>query len=93
MGERRIRMLISGRVQGVCFRAYTCEEAQRLGLKGRVRNLVDGCVEVLAEGTHEKLNVLEALCRKGPPFAHVRDVQVHEENMQSGDLPPFRITY
>ena len=93
MEERRVRMLISGRVQGVCFRAYTCEEARRLGLKGLVRNLPDGRVEVLAEGSPEKLHQFETFCWKGPPFAAVRDVQISEEDIQGGGLPPFRITY
>ena len=93
MGDRRIRMLISGRVQGVCFRAYTCEEAQKLGLKGQVRNLADGRVEVLAEGTENQLMKLESFCRKGPPYAIVRNVEVIEEDVQGGELPSFRITY
>ena len=88
-----IRLLISGRVQGVFFRAYTCEEARMLGLKGWVRNLPDGRVEVLAQGDPEQLKVLEAFCRKGPPHARVRDVEVVEEDAEATDLPPFEITY
>jgi len=91
MAERRIRLLISGRVQGVCFRAATREEAQRLGLKGTVRNLADGRVEILAEGEEEPLQSLEAFCRRGPPFALVRGMERREEPAGAPPLPPFRI--
>jgi len=93
LGEGRIRLWISGRVQGVCFRAYTLEEGRRLGLRGIVRNLPDGRVEVLAQGQREKLKKLEAFCRKGPPYADVRSVEITEEDPQAGVLPPFRISY
>jgi acylphosphatase len=92
-GSRGIRLLISGRVQGVFFRAYTREEAQRLGLKGWVRNLNDGRVEVYAEGDPEKLKSLEALCRRGPPYAHVRSVEVIQEERKGSDLHSFEITF
>jgi acylphosphatase len=64
-----------------------------LGLKGWVRNLPDGRVEVLAQGDPEQLKALEAFCRKGPPHARVRDVEVVEERAGAKDLPPFEITY
>ncbi len=92
MGNRRIRAFISGRVQGVCFRAFTAEEAQRLGLKGRVRNLADGRVEVLAEGPGDKVEALKAFCWKGPPYADVHSVEVIEEDAKGDELPPFRIS-
>jgi acylphosphatase len=91
--ERVVRMLISGRVQGVCFRAYTRDEARSLGVRGWVRNLPDGRVEVLAKGDPGQLAALEAFCRKGPAFARVRDVKVIEENAQEMKLPAFDITY
>jgi acylphosphatase len=94
MGEKRVRMLIYGRVQGVCYRAYTCEEAKRLSLKGTVRNLPDGRVEILAEGPAEDVLRLEAFCRTGPPFAQVRRVEVREEPSTSGHpLTSFRISH
>ncbi len=65
-GEKRIRLLISGRVQGVCFRAYARDEARRLGLKGWVRNLPDGRVEALAQGDPAKLGTFEAWCHRDP---------------------------
>ena len=86
-------MLVSGRVQGVCFRAYTCEEARKLGLKGMVRNLADGRVEVIAEGDHDQVTLLEQFCWKGPPSAHVLSVEVFDEDKEGKILPPFGITY
>ena len=91
--ERVVRMLISGRVQGVCFRAYTRDEALSLDVKGWVRNLPDGRVEVLAKGNPDRLKALEAFCRKGPPYARVQDVEVIEENAQGLDLRDFDITF
>ena len=91
--DRVVRMRISGRVQGVFFRAYTRDEARRLGLKGWVRNLPDGCVEVLAQGSSERLKALESFCRQGPPHARVQDVEVIEEATEGKELPPFEITY
>ncbi len=91
--EKVIRMLISGRVQGVFFRAYTRDEARRLGLRGWVRNLPDGRVEVLAQGDPDKLRSLESFCRQGPPYARVQHVEVIEETSQGEALPPFEITY
>ncbi len=94
MGDRRVRMLISGRVQGVCFRAYTCEEARRLRLTGTVRNLPDGRVEVVAAGDPERIRQLEGFCRQGPPYALVECVDVRDESLEdTPPLPPFRISY
>lgn len=91
--KRVVRMMVAGRVQGVCFRAYTRDEARSLGVRGWVRNLPDGRVEVLAKGTPDQLRALEAFCRKGPPHARVRDVVVIEENAQGTELSVFDIAY
>ncbi|GGA07840.1 acylphosphatase [Dyella caseinilytica] len=68
------RFLISGRVQGVFFRASTRDEALRLGLNGYARNLADGRVEVVADGRDEALHELEQWLWQGPPAARVDDV-------------------
>jgi acylphosphatase len=70
-----LRMLISGRVQGVMFRDFTQRKARRLGLSGWVRNLPDGRVEVCAQGEHEKLSRLAALLKRGPLFARVEGAE------------------
>ncbi len=66
---------ISGRVQGVSFRYYTCQQAQRLGVSGWVRNLADGRVEVFVCGTLDTVNQLCAWLHEGPSLAYVMDVQ------------------
>ena len=62
----RVHILISGRVQGVFFRAETRRAASALGVKGWVRNLPGGDVEVVAEGRKPELDRLIEFCRKGP---------------------------
>lgn len=69
------RFLIAGKVQGVFFRASTCERALDLGLSGRASNLPDGRVEVVAKGGAAALDVLEAWLHQGPPAARVERVE------------------
>lgn len=73
-----MRFIISGRVQGVWFRASTQEEANKLGLTGWARNLADGRVEVLACGEKNKLDILEVWLRQGPELARVDEVEREE---------------
>lgn len=67
---------VSGRVQGVFYRASARAEARRLGLKGFVRNEPDGDVYAEAEGEREALDAFVAWCRKGPEHARVEKVEV-----------------
>jgi len=69
------RFLVSGRVQGVFYRASTREQALRLGLRGSAVNLPDGRVEVLAEGDAAALDELERWLQSGPPAARVDGVE------------------
>lgn len=69
------RFLVSGRVQGVCYRASTREQALALGLTGHARNLPDGRVEVLAAGAAAALDALERWLWQGPPAAQVDAVE------------------
>ena len=73
------RLVISGRVQGVGFRWFTHEAAQREGVTGWVRNLPDGRVEAFVEGEAEAVQRVEVAIRRGPGGAHVDDVFVDEE--------------
>ncbi len=89
MADRaRVHLLVSGRVQGVAFRAYTVDEARRLGVAGWVRNLPDGRVEVEAEGERPALAELVRFCERGPPAARVEGVQADWASWR-GDLSPF----
>lgn len=91
MAERvRVHLVVSGRVQGVSFRACTSDEARRLGVRGWVRNLPDGRVEAEAEGERAAVEALVAWCRHGPPAARVEGVEV-EWGAFGGELAPFEI--
>lgn len=74
MPHKRVTLLISGKVQGVSYRASTADAARKLDLTGYARNLDDGRVEIVAEGAPEALVALEQWCRSGPPLAVVYDV-------------------
>jgi acylphosphatase len=75
---RRVRAIVSGRVQGVSYRASTADAARRLGLVGWVKNRVDGTVELEAEGPDDKVTALLDWCKSGPPAARVEHVAVDE---------------
>jgi acylphosphatase len=68
------RFLVSGRVQGVYYRASARAKAQELGIRGHARNLPDGSVEVLAIGGPDAVAKLEKWLWQGPPAAHVTSV-------------------
>ena len=87
--DSRLAVVLHGRVQGVGFRWWTCSQARRLDLRGTVRNLPDGSVEVHAAGTEESLDVFLVALRTGPPGARV----LGERHVQpTGDLPQdFRV--
>jgi acylphosphatase len=74
-GIARLEVLVSGRVQGVNFRAHTQREAERLGLKGYALNRADGSVEVVAEGARTALEKLLAWLQHGPAQARVEQVR------------------
>lgn len=69
------RFVVSGKVQGVFFRASARDRAQALGLRGFAKNLPDGRVEVLAAGDDAALDELAAWLREGPPMARVDDLE------------------
>ena len=89
---RRARAVVFGRVQGVSFRAATAAQARKLGVVGWVRNLVDGSVELEAEGDEIHVAALLAWCEHGPPAARVARVVV-EERMPTGTCGEFEIRH
>ena len=87
----RARATVRGRVQGVWYRD-TCERVARsLGVNGWVRNLPDGSVQVVAEGTREAVGALLEWCHDGPPRADVTGVDVVDE--QPAGEREFRVRY
>jgi acylphosphatase len=87
---QRIHVVVSGRVQGVFFRATCARLARDAGLVGFVRNLDDGRVEAAFEGDDDAVGRLVAWCRHGPDRAIVEDVEVIQEE-PLGDAM-FRVT-
>jgi acylphosphatase len=81
------RFIVSGRVQGVFYRASTCGQALKLGVAGHAKNRPDGSVEVLACGTARALDALERWLRRGPPAARVETVS--REDLPEQDLHGF----
>ncbi len=87
----RLRLIVSGRVQGVFFRHSTTQEARKLGLSGWVRNLPSGEVEIVAEGRRADLKMLWAWAHGGPPGARVLAVE-EEWTEFKGEFMGFRMT-
>jgi acylphosphatase len=88
----RAHVVVSGRVQGVCFRYATEDEARRRGVAGWVRNLPDGRVEAVFEGEEDAVEGMIAFCRTGPPAARVDGIEVRRE-APSGAAEGFSIRY
>ena len=88
--EERVHVTVSGRVQGVSFRDATRQEAERMGLKGWVRNTQDSRVEAVFEGDPNAVNQMVEWCKSGPSSADVEDVSTERE-APSGDLSGFEI--
>lgn len=86
----RAHLFISGRVQGVFFRACTQEEAQKRNLTGWVRNLYDRRVEAVFEGEEEVVKSMISWCHSGPPHAVVSEVSVEIEEPR-GEFTRFDI--
>jgi acylphosphatase len=90
---RRFRATVTGRVQGVGYRASTLSRAERLGIQGWVRNRYDGAVEVEAEGPAEAMAQFETFLWKGPAGARVDHVDIESMTSQktASDDAMFRI--
>jgi acylphosphatase len=92
MSERtRAHVHVSGKVQGVYFRATTRDEAEKRGVDGWVRNLDDGRVEAVFEGAEDDVAELVEFCHEGPSAARVEDVSVSHEQPAGED--GFRVRW
>ncbi|MFC1524165.1 acylphosphatase [Thermodesulfobacteriota bacterium] len=92
MTLKRVRAVVSGRVQGVFFRAFTQKEAERLRLTGWTRNLPDTTVEVLMEGDQEAVNSMLQWLHQGSPMATVDSITTEEQQVLH-DRQDFTIRY
>jgi acylphosphatase len=88
----RARLLISGRVQGVFYRAFTEQVAASMGLGGWVRNLPDGRVEAVMEGEKADIGRAVTSCYEGPPSSRVDDIQITWEE-PTGEFSGFSVRY
>jgi len=88
----RAHVIISGKVQNVFFRSETKHKADKLGIKGWIRNLPDGRVEAIFEGAEEKVKEILKFCQKGPLGARVTHVDIAWENY-TGEFSGFEIKY
>ncbi|OGG04183.1 acylphosphatase [Candidatus Gottesmanbacteria bacterium RBG_16_52_11] len=89
---KRLHAIISGRVQGVSFRAWAYRTAVSLGLAGWVRNLTDGTVETVAEGPAKAIAQYAGAIRAGPPAARVENAEVSESE-PTGEFSGFEVIY
>lgn len=89
--KKSIRLYISGTVQGVLFRAFIKENAERYNVKGFVRNLDDGRVEVFLEGNSDEVNKMIEICKKGPRHSQIRNVEEKVERFQ--DFKTFKLLH
>lgn len=89
--KKAVRLYIEGSVQGVFFRQFIQENAERQNLRGFVRNLEDGRVEVFIEGDNDNVDRMIELCKSGPKHSQIRNVEAKEEKFQ--DFKEFKILH
>lgn len=90
MAQKRLQLIIRGRVQGVYFRASAKREAKRLGLTGWVKNRFDGSVEAILEGEENEIKDFLTWAQRGPSTARVDDVETRWRGY-TGEFPNFTI--
>lgn len=89
--KKSVRLYITGTVQGVFFRMFVKQNAEKLNVKGFVRNLEDGRIEVFAEGDIDNVKKMVELCKAGPKHSQIRNVEIKEERFQ--DFKTFKILH
>lgn len=88
----QIKVIVKGRVQGVFYRAHTQRQADRLGVKGYVKNLPDGSVEAVFEADQKSVSQMVKWCHQGPAASNVKEVLTHKTEVLS-NFETFEITY
>ncbi len=90
---KKIRAIVSGKVQGVSFRMYTRTQARQLGVRGYVRNLRNGDVEIVAFGEAAKVDALMEWAKSGSPSAVVNNLEVEVITDDDEEFEGFEIRY
>jgi len=93
MSCKRYRVIVSGRVQGVAFRYYTVDMANKLGITGWVRNLYPRDVEAVVQGKNPEIDQMLNWLRQGPSTAQVRDIKIVEEPCSMDEFSDFSIKF
>ena len=88
--KKAARFVVQGTVQGIFFRQFTKEHADKFGLRGFVRNLEDGTVEVVVEGEADNIERLLGVLKTGPAHAQIRNVVVSEIKW-NGEFKEFKV--
>jgi len=89
--KKSVRLYINGTVQGVFFRIFIKENAEKYNVKGFIRNLEDGRIEVFLEGNSDDVNKMIELCKKGPRHSQIKKVDIKPERFQ--DFKVFKILH
>lgn len=89
--KKSIRLYINGIVQGIFFRNFVKENAERHNVKGFVRNLDDGRIEIFLEGNIEDVDKMIEICKTGPKHSQIKNVEEKEEKFQ--DLKTFKVLH
>ncbi len=89
--KKSVRLYIDGTVQGIFFRSFIKENAERYNVKGFVRNLEDGRVEIFLEGGTDDVNKMIEISKKGPKHSQIRKVQLKPEKFQ--EFKTFKILH
>jgi acylphosphatase len=89
--KKSVRVYITGTVQGIFYRDFIKQNAEKLDIRGFVRNLEDGRVEIFLEGSNENVAKMIEICKVGPKHSQIRSVEVKEEKFQ--DFKVFKILH
>lgn len=80
--KKALRLYLTGSVQSLFFKLFIKDNVEKLNVKGFFRKLEDGRVEIFLEGDTDTVNQAAEICKKGPKYAQIRDVQMKEERFQ-----------
>jgi len=89
--KKSVRLYIEGVVQGIFFRSFVKENAERHNIKGFTRNLEDGRVEIFLEGDTDSVNKMIELCKKGPKHSQIKKVEIKPEKFQ--EFKSFKVLH
>ena len=89
--KKSVRLYISGAVQGIFYVSFVKQNAEKLDVKGFLRNLEDGRIEIFLEGQIENVKKMMDLCSVGPKHSQIRNVEVKEEKYQ--ELKSFKVLH